>query len=137
MSQVSSWWLRNHCGLDLELRLNIKELWADSHKYWNYVFMHFTISDFKSTTIASFWITCFFKHIYSIYNKTGVTIKAWTRIFVVWSVSGWWFMVRVNFDNFRFRKKISYLIKVNFIIFSVNMIFLQTGNSQNKPSGTL
>ena len=61
MSQVSTWWLRNDCALDLELRLNKKDLWADSHKYWNYVFMHFTISDFESTTpsSASYWIKCF------------------------------------------------------------------------------
>ena len=60
MSKVGSWWLRNHRALDLELRLNKKDLWVDSHKYWNYVFMHFTISDFESTTSsASYWIKCF------------------------------------------------------------------------------
>ena len=53
MSKVGSWWLRNHRALDLELRLNKKDLWADSHKYWNYVFMHLTISDFESTTSSA------------------------------------------------------------------------------------
>ena len=95
LSQVGLWWLRNHCTLDLKLRLNKKkDLWADSHKYWNYVFMHFTISDFESTTSsASYWIKCFSNNFIVFTTKLARLEKLGRALSSKKSTSGWCFMV--------------------------------------------